>query len=107
MGLWLLLLLLLLLSLLFYFIYYFFNSLTGLLDRLKKIKDIDLEKLKDLMARNPHLEERLRGGGGGGEAGGEKRDHEAIRSQLEEARRLGIEKMRDLQRYTLSHDHWT
>lgn len=43
------------------------------------------------MARNPHMQERLRQTGGD--------NPNVVRSQLDEARRLSIEQMRQLQRY--------
>ena len=55
-----------------------------MMERLSKIKDFDLDKLKDMMAKNPHLQERLNGA--------------AVRSQMEEARRMDIEQMRELQK---------
>ena len=61
-------------------------SCTGFVERLSKIKDLDMDKLKEMMAKNPHLQERLNGG------------HAAVRSQMDEARRVEIEQMRQLQR---------
>ena len=62
------------------------------MDKLRKIKDFDMDKLKDLLAKNPHLQERLSWRGAGGK-------NEAVRSKLDEERRLSIEQMRQLQRY--------
>ncbi len=66
------------------YFYYFLLLLAEMMERLSKIKDFDLDKLKDMMAKNPHLQERLNGA--------------AVRSQMEEARRMDIEQMRELQK---------
>ena len=56
------------------------------MERLKGIKGMDMEKLKEMVATNPHLRERLSG------------VHAEMRSRMEEERRMDIEKMRQLQR---------
>ncbi len=61
-------------------------SLPALMERLSKIKDTDLSKLKEALARNPHLQERLSLPGQG------------VRNQYDEARRMNIDQMRELQR---------
>lgn len=56
------------------------------MERLKKVKDMDMSKLQEMIARNPHLQERIV------ESRGD------YRNQVEEARRITVEQMRQLQK---------
>lgn len=50
------------------------------------MKDVDLVKLREMMAKNPHLQERLMQG------------KDNVRNQVDEAKRMTVEKMRQLQK---------
>lgn len=61
------------------------------MERLKKVKDMDMGKLAEMIAKNPHLQERI------AESRGD------FRSQAEEARRITVEQMRQLQKWVMQH----
>lgn len=58
----------------------------ALMEKMKKIKDLDMDKLKEMIAKNPHLQERMLESRG------------AFRNQAEEAKRITVEQMRQLQK---------
>ena len=55
------------------------------LERLQRVKGMDFDKLREVLANNPHLQERFTQG----------RD---VRNQVDEARRITVEQMRQLQK---------
>ena len=56
------------------------------MEKMRKIKDVDVDKLKEMIAKNPHLQQRMVESRG------------AFRNQAEEARRITVEQMRQLQK---------
>ena len=58
------------------------------MERMKKIKDMDMDKLSEMIARNPHLQERIM----------HMENRGDIRSPVEEAKRITVEQMRQLQK---------
>ena len=58
--------------------------MTALADRLSKVKGMDLAKLREMIARNPHLQERMVQSQG--------------RNQIDEAKRMTVDRMRQLQK---------
>lgn len=62
---------------------------SGLRERLSKVKDVDREKLRELIAKNPHMQERF------------IQSRENVRNQVDEAKRLTVEQMRQLQKSVL------
>ena len=59
-----------------------------LLEKLNKVKGMDMNKLRELIAKNPHLQERLM----------QSNTHGDIRNQMDEAKRMTVEEMRQLQK---------
>ena len=56
------------------------------MERMKKVKDLDLNKLAEMLARNPHLQERM------------MESRPDVRNPVEEAKRITVEQMRQLQK---------
>lgn len=60
----------------------------ALLEKLSKVRDMDMGKLRELIARNPHLQERII----------QSNERGDVRNQMDEAKRMTVEEMRQLQK---------
>ena len=64
---------------------------TEFLERMNKVKGMDMAKLHDLIVNHPHIRERLLNSGN-------PSLHNRVRNQMEEAKRMTVEQMRQLQK---------
>lgn len=55
-------------------------------ERLKKVKDVDVQKLTEMIAKHPHMQERM------------VQSRGDVRNQIQEAQRVTVEQMRQLQK---------
>ncbi len=59
------------------------------MDRLNKVKGLDMVKLQQMIVNHPHLRERLMNAKAQG----------GMRNRVDEAKRITVEQMRQLQKY--------
>ena len=57
------------------------------MDRLSKVKGLDMAKLQEMIANHPHLRDRLLNS-----------NSQGMRNQVDEAKRITVEQMRQLQK---------